>query len=802
MSFSRFVSIGNYQSHSINGQYLLIEGDNGKLRICLASPFTVQVQAVRKGEDWADFSYAALPFEKQAITIEETDNTLSFFTGYYKVEIHKTPLRVRFYTQDGILINEDEPSFGIGWIGEEVTCYKTLQQGERFLGLGEKAGNLDKLNTQLTNWNTDAFAYGAESDPLYASIPFYIGIAHGHSYGIFLDNSAKTDFNFGASNHRFSFFRAQSGALNYYFFHAPDMSGVINAYTTLTGKIEMPPLWSLGYQQCRYSYYPAAEVLSLARTFREKNIPCDVLYLDIHYMQDYKVFTWNNQRFENPKQLINELNDMGFKVVVIVDPGIKIEDGYGIYEEGLKEGIFIKYPDGDTYRGEAWPGWCHFPDFTDGKARQWWGDKFEPLVGDGLEGFWNDMNEPAVWGKNVPDLVEFEYDGLKASHKQAHNVYGMQMARATHDGAKKYLHGKRPFVLTRAGYAGIQRFAALWTGDNVSTEEHLLLGARMISGLGLSGVPYAGFDVGGFIGEASPDLFTRWIQLGAFTPFFRGHTMINSRDAEPWAFGEEAEEISRNYIALRYRMMPYLYSLFYQASQTGMPVVRSLALNHHTEWKVFAYDYQNQFYFGDSLLVCPVVPNKQLTKVYLPQGEFYDFFNDEKVLQTGETIIELTKDKLPVFVKAGAILPMQATVQHTSQTTDILEIHLYYGQHETSFEYYEDDGQTYQYQNGGFYKRSLVYNPHQHSFTLGKKEGSYTSKYKTVRLFVHCFETDILKPSINGQAQTLSATDYRFVEPISNFDPWFKEIDSSKTIKDLPFIEFEHADNEVIINLI
>ena len=801
MSFSRFVSIGNYQSHSINGQYLFIEGDNGMLRICLISPFTVQIQAVKKGEDWAEFSYATLPFQKQGITLNETDNTLSFNTGYYKVEIHKNPLRVRFYNNEGVLINEDEPSFGIGWMGEEVTCYKTLQHGERFLGLGEKAGNLDKFNTQLTNWNTDAFAYGAESDPLYASIPFYIGITHGHSYGIFLDNSTKTDFNFGASNHRFSFFRAQSGVLNYYFFHAPDMAGVINAYTTLTGKIKMPPLWSLGYQQCRYSYYPAAEVLNLARTFREKNIPCDVLYLDIHYMQDYKVFTWNNQRFENPKQLISELNDMGFKVVVIVDPGIKIEDGYGIYEDGLKEGIFIKYPDGDTYRGEAWPGWCHFPDFTDEKARKWWGDKFEPLVGDGLEGFWNDMNEPAVWGKNVPDLVEFEYDGLKASHKQAHNVYGMQMARATHDGAKKHLQGKRPFVLTRAGYAGIQRFAALWTGDNVSTEEHLLLGARMISGLGLSGVPYAGFDVGGFIGEATPDLFTRWIQLGAFTPFFRGHTMINSRDTEPWAFGEEAEEISRNYIALRYRMMPYLYSLFYQASQTGMPVVRSLALNHHNEWKVFAYDYQNQFYFGDSLLVCPVVPNKQLTKVYLPQGEFYDFFNDEKVLQTGETIVELTKDKLPVFVKAGAILPMQATVQHTNQVTDILEIHLYYGQHETSFEYYEDGGQTYQYLNGEYYKRVFAYNPHQHSFTLKPKEGNYTSKYKTVCLYMHCFEAATLKPSVNGQAQTLSATDYRFVEPISNFDPWFKEIDSSKTIKDLPFIEFENLDNEIVIKL-
>ncbi|MBI3234241.1 MAG: glycoside hydrolase family 31, partial [Bacteroidetes bacterium] len=314
---------------------------------------------------------------------------------------------------------------------------------------------------------------------------------------------------------------------------------------------------------------------------------------------------------------IDELKAMGFHLVVIVDPGIKKEKGYSAYEDGLKNDVFLKYPDGTNYTGQVWPGWCHFPDFTNPKTRKWWGNSFKGYVNDGIDGFWNDMNEPATWGQRFPDLVEFDFDGHKGTHRKGHNVFGMQMSRSTYDGAKELMNGRRPFILTRATYAGGQRFSAIWTGDNQPTDDHMIAGVRLVNSLGLSGFPYAGMDVGGFAGDASRDLFARWIQIGAFSPFFRGHTMVDSKDKEPWSHGEKDEEISRNFIQLRYNLMPYIYSTFYEATQNGMPVSRSLAFYHTYDNKIYDGNYQNQYYFGHGLLVAPYVSYRDLNKLIM-----------------------------------------------------------------------------------------------------------------------------------------------------------------------------------------
>lgn len=775
MSSTQF--LGSYTAHSFDAETLVISTQNVTVNLCLLNNGALKVQYLYGNEVALPTSFAVnQPASLAAIHLQETENELFFETENYVVRFQKADSLLVFTTLQGECINQDEKGFGVVRDGSETTVYKQLQPGERFMGLGEKTFNLDKAGSQFVNWNTDQFGYHGESDPLYASVPFFIGIAHNRPYGIFLNNSSKTIFNFGASNNRFSFFQSTTGILEYYFFYTGDVRGVIAQYTALTGRIELPPLWSLGYQQCRYSYYPDTEVLSVARTFREKKIPADVIYLDIHYMQNYKVFTWQGEWFSNPKELIVKLNDLGFKVVVIIDPGVKIEAGYEVYLDGVEKDVFVKYPDGTLYEGQAWPGWCHFPDFTAERTRSWWAGYVKTLVEGGVAGIWNDMNEPAVWGKNFPDITEFDMDGNPSNHKLAHNLYGAQMARASFEGCLK-ASSKRPFVLTRAAFAGSQRHTAIWTGDNNSNEEHLLLGARMVNGLGLSGMPFNGNDVGGFIGECSIELFCRWIALGAFTPLYRGHTMVNSRDTEPWAFGEEAEDIARNYIGLRYRLLPYIYSAFYQAAQSGLPINRTLAIDFTDDWHVFTPEFQNEYMFGDALLVCPVLPNKNYHKLYLPAGTWYDFYTDEKYEGGKEILFEANKEKQPVFVKAGGILTLQSLVQSTAEAHDAtLEVHVYKGL-ANSFELYEDDGLSI---DSATSIRTIHYDGVA-AITIGAAEGEFISKWTTAKCFLHGFAADE-NVLINGEVLPCSTEDYRFVAPVSNFDPFWSGQDESKTV--------------------
>jgi alpha-glucosidase len=624
-----------------------------------------------------------------------------------------------------------------------------LQSGERFIGLGEKTGNLDRRGNGYTNWNSDVFGYSAAQDPLYTTIPFYIGLHNGLQYGIFFDNSAQSDFNFGASNNRFSSFGAHGGEMNYYFIYQPDVAGIIRSYTDLTGRMPMPPRWSLGYQQNRYSYYPDTEVLRIAQTLREKKIPADGITLDIHYMDAYKLFTWNKQRFPDPKGMIGKLKDLGFNTTLIVDPGIKVEKNYPSYESGLQENIFLKYSDGQPYTGEVWPGWCHFPDFTSANGRSWWKQQLTSYTNAGVTGIWNDMNEIATWGQKMPGNVRFDYDGHATTHLKGHNVYGLQMARASYEGASAALQ-KRPFILTRSGYAGLQRYAALWTGDNRAEDDHMLAGVRLLSSLGISGVPFSGMDIGGFTGNPGIGLYTRWMQLGAFIPYFRNHTQLNTKSAEPWTFGEDVLSISRNYINLRYRLLPYLYSTFHEATQNGMPVLRSLAIDYTHDQHIYNPAYQNQFLFGSSLLVMPQESVQQFAKVYLPEGNWYNLYTDAMETGNQEKLIELSAATLPVYVKGGSFIPMQSLVQHTGeQPTDTLTLHVYYGKQKNEFQYYEDDGETFRYQQGDYYQRRITFDPAMKSITLETPMGNRAPAFHYIRLALHGFSSGNLK--VNDQ---------------------------------------------------
>lgn len=771
----------------------------GELALSVYSSGIIRVRAARAGAQGPGHSYSVVGnIQETDWSWQEGEEEYVLKTAEVELKVQKNPLRLRFYNAEGTLVHADHATFGTGWIGSEATAYKEIFEGERFIGLGEKTGGLDRRGSAYVNYNTDNFAYPPDADPLYLSAPFYIGLHSQCCYGIFLDNTYKSVFNFGASNRRFSFFSVEDGALDYYFFSGETPAQLIENYSWLTGKMPLPPKWSLGYQQCRYSYYPDSEVLNIGRMFRDKGIPADVLYLDIHYMESYKVFTFDGQRFSDPAGLCKALEEMGFKVVLIVDPGIKEEKGYHAYEGGLAGNHFLQYPDGEPYAGEVWPGWSHFPDFTRPQTRDWWGSQFSVYTEAGIKGFWNDMNEPAAWGQCIPNLVEFDFEGEKTSHREARNVYGMQMARATYEGVRNLNPDERPFILTRAGFAGVQRYSAVWTGDNVTTDDSMMAGIRLVNSLGLTGIPFSGYDVGGFFGDATRELFARWIAVGAFSPFFRGHSMVNSRSCEPWSFGEEVEEIARNYVRLRYRLLPYLYSLFYEASQSGLPVARSLALDFPNDANIYDGKYNSQFLLGGSLMVIPTESKKEYKKLYLPEGEWFDMLTDEAFAGGEEHLVETPLYRIPVFVKGGGILPMQEPVAHTGENPgEVLSLHVYNGKEGSSFQMYDDDGSSYGYEKGEFYRRNIHLSPVEGRLELQAAEGSWPGMFCRLRIFFHGFGK-VHSVHANEESLQIAVSDFAFMDPISDFDPWGPG-EILQKIKELPQVECDLTKDTILI---
>ncbi len=764
-------NIGNVKKVNISGQTISLATDNANAVITVYNASVIRVR-INDGPLNNITSYAVVSEpEKSNVNIDNASNAITIVTDSLKLVIGKNPFSLSYYNKQNQLINEDEPGLGISWVGTEVTAYRHMQEGERFIGLGEKTGDLDRRGNGYTNWNTDAFGYSTGQDPIYSSVPFYMGIHHKLNYGIFLDNTYQTEFNFGASNNRFSSFAARDGELNYYFIYNSSIAGIIKSYTGLTGRMKLPPMWSLGYQQNRYSYYPDTEVLRIAQTLREKKIPADGITLDIHYMDRYQLFTWNKERFPNPVKMTNTLKNMGFRTTVIVDPGIKVEPGAAAFERGLQQDAYIKYPDGKYYTGAVWPGWCYFTDFTSEKGRNFWRKEIKFFNDNGVSGIWNDMNEPATWGQKIPSNVLFDFEGRKGTILEAHNVYGSLMARTSYEGAKAANGNERPFVLTRAGYAGMQRYTAIWTGDNRSEDNHMIAGVRLLNSLGLSGVPFTGMDIGGFTGNPSTGLYARWIQLGAFIPYFRNHTAINTKSSEPWAFGEEVTEIARNYISLRYKLMPYLYSSFYEATQNGLPVVRSLAIDNTFDKNIYNNQYQNQFLFGPSIMIVPVESGKDFIKVYFPAGNWYNLYTDEKENGSQEKTISLSMQQLPAYVKESSIIPMQSLVQSTSEKpTDTLLLHIYKGNVPNSYTFYEDDGKSFDYEKGAYYKRTISYDPANKRISFSEADGSLASKFNYIAIILHGFDKAV---PLKLDAVGITAKEGRssMLNPVSKFDP-------------------------------
>lgn len=581
---------------------------------------------------------------------------------------------------------------------DAVTIIKKLGKDDAIYGLGDKPGCLNKRGYSYVNWNTDDPAPHVDSfKSLYKSIPFFIVLGDEYCYGIFVDNTYKTTFDFGFENTDYYFIEHEKGELDYYFMPGNDMAEVVGIYTSLTGTTPLYQRWIYGSHQSRWGYYTQDEVLDIADKFRELDIPCDVIHMDIDYMNGYRVFTFDDKKFPDVKGLSDKLADRGVKLISIIDPGVKKDEDYFMCKEGMEMDAFAHDTDGSVYENAVWPGTSVFPDFTKQSVRSWWGDKTKILLEHGISGIWNDMNEPASFNGPLPDDVQFEY----GAHEKVHNIYGHFMAKATYEGLAKNDGGKRPFVLTRAAYAGSQKYCGGWTGDNHSIWAHIALSLEQVCNLSVSGLAMCGSDIGGFGSDTTPELLVRFYEAAVFVPFFRNHSAMGTRRQEPWQFDETTIDAVRKTVKLRYRFIPYIYDLAHECEKTGAPIVRPLVYEYPVDKHV--RNISDEYMLGSFVLVAPVIaPGKEAREVYLPDGDWYDYYTGEKYSGGRYILADAPLDKVPVFIKAGAIIPVaDGEIRSTEDITeDKISILTYPGK--GSFVHYQDDNETFAYRDGAY----------------------------------------------------------------------------------------------------
>lgn len=773
---SRIVSF----EHDVDSVYFHAE-NSVILKVTILRDSLIRFRYTTKGYFSNDFSYAIDKSHSHGYNFLEVTEGSEFYqiqTSKVKCVIQKLDMRLSILDLNDHILLEDE--LGFHWEesyefgGNIVKMSKTSKDGECFYGLGDKATQMNLKGKRLENFATDQYAFQKNQEPLYKVVPFYIGLQNKQAYGVFFDNTFRSFFDFCHERRNVTSFWSEGGEMNYYFIYGPQMEDVVTTYTDLTGKPELPPLWALGYHQCKWSYYPESNVKEVAAKFRELKIPCDAIYLDIDYMEGFRCFTWNKEYFPDPKRMVAELAEDGFKTVVIIDPGIKIDKEYSVYKEALEKDYFCKRADGPYMKGKVWPGECNFPDYTNPEVREWWAGLFKELISDiGVKGVWNDMNEPAVMevpNKTFPMDVRHDYDGNPCSHRKAHNIYGTQMARATYHGVKRFAYPKRPFIITRSAYAGAQRYSSSWTGDNVATWEHLWIANIQVQRMSISGMGFTGSDIGGFAEQPSGELYTRWIQLGVFHPFCRTHSSGDHGDQEPWAFDQEVIEITRKFVNLRYQLLPYLYTMFWQYIEEGIPMLKPLVYYDQDDSQTH---YRNdEFVFGNQILVCPILePNALGRRMYIPRGQWYNYWTNKLVTGGKEMWVDTDYDEIPVFIKAGSVIPKYPVQQYVGELEfDELTLDLYYKEGKEKSVVYEDAQDGYDYKKGRFSFLSFQVTGKETELNIQlHKEGKYDTPYSKYKINligmpfkVRSIEIDNEKVDIDIEA--LETNNYLIVE--------------------------------------
>ena len=733
-----FVRLDRVTASRPNANGIEIRLGSAIMQITALRDDIVRVRVGPSGQLPEDASWAVLSTSRTAtvnVTPDSSAAAVGFKTTKLHVSVHKDPFGLTVTDLAGHIIAEDLPSRPIEFHGASFRMYMKSPEDEHYFGLGDKPGPLDRRNQAFVDWNTDAFGWQESTDPIYKSIPYFITFRKGVAAGIFLDNTWRASFDFNKEYRDGYSFGSEGGPLDLYILYGPEPKTVVQNWAWLTGTTPMPPIWSLGYQQSRYSYYPEAEVRRIAGKLRSEHIPADVIWLDIDYQLKNRPFTVDPERFPHFDQMIKDLKAEHLRTVLITD--LHVADlpnsGYKPYDEGSAGDHFVKNPDGSTYVGVVWPGKSVFPDFTRKASREWWGTLYSDFVGKGVSGFWNDMNEPAIFlvpSKTMPDDTRHRIDEpgfapRTANHLEIHNVFGMQNTRGTYEGLLKLQPNLRPFVMTRATYAGGHRYAVTWTGDNSSNWNHLRQTVPQLLNLGLSGFAMAGADVGGFAASPQPELLTRWLQVAAFQPIDRDHTAIGTNPQEPWENGTPEDlTLRRRYIEERYRLVPYIYTVTEEMSRTGLPIVRPLFLefpNGTGDGQPLDLANSGSFLLGSSLLIAqsPFPDEMDDYTVALPPTGWYDYWTGSRVsgssgrkgidnapVAQAEIKIHRTLDTLPVFVRAGAIIPQQPLVQSTDEKPEgPLTLRVYPPSAtgaECSGNLYLDDGLSYDFKKGEY----------------------------------------------------------------------------------------------------
>ena len=671
---------------------------------------------------------APVPFR-----VTEGPDVIKLETSQLELVIWRAAFGLAAYRTDGSVVFEDASgadgrSHGYVHINDSFVLTRRIARHDAIYGLGEKTGAFNRRGRNFILWNTDVLQPGVLAqnrlqeaeplpgtstrfDPYYTSIPFFYHLrtsAHGAWFaGSFIDNGYKANFEFEASD----YYRIElhGGQYTEYVFAGPSMKDVLEAYTFITGRISLPPIWALGHHQCRWYDYSEADVLRIGQQYRERKIPCDVLWLDIEYMNGYRVFTWDEAKFPDLPGMLAKLKEHQLRLITIVDPGVKFEPGYAVFDQGRAKNLFCKTDAGNLYVGQVWPGRTAFPDFSKAEARTWWGELNANHVASGIAGIWNDMNEPAT-GRVAPFQMRFDRDGENHPHERFHNQYGLLMAMATHEGLLAAEPSLRTFILSRAGFSGIQRYAAQWLGDNCAEWSHLAMSIPMTAGMGVSGQAFIGGDIPGFMQSPSGELAARWTQYGALTPFCRYHSERSESDKYPWSFGPGTERLARRALELRYRLLPYIYSAFVTASETGAPVQRPLVFD-------FAHDRQaretdDAYLFGEALLVAPVLTAGCTARhVYLPPGTWLDFYTGERHVGGQFITASAPADRIPLFARGGYVIPMyeQAPLSTMDHYPELLELHVAVPDEEgdTLSMLQEDDGSSNAFAGGAFLRTTF-----------------------------------------------------------------------------------------------
>jgi len=760
-----------------------------------------RVRIGRAGVLPADESWAVLGSVRAGgveVEIEEGEGFVVCRTGEASVRIGLEEGGVAIFDALGREVLADR---GAAFREEEggFVVRKTLRADVRIFGLGDKPGPLDRRGYAYVNWATDTYAFQEGQGPLYKDIPFFIGYENGRGFGVLFDNTWRKHFDFGLASAQVLSFGAAGGEIDYYVMAGPTPKDVVRAYAWLTGAPPLPPKWALGYQQCRYSYETAVQAREIVRDMRAYRIPCDVIWFDLHVLDRNRSFTTSPTAFPDFPAMVAEFHELGVRTVLIADLHIaQVPHGYAPYRVGREADAFVKGADGGEYVAKAWGGASVFPDFSWEPAARYWGDLFREAMDQGVDGFWNDMNEPSVFEANGTFAPEVRHrigqEGFEAretSHAEMHNVYGMLNGRATYEGMLRHRPSLRPFVMMRASYAGGHRYAVTWTGDNVATWGHLRVSTPMLLSLGLGGFAFSGVNLGGFVGSSAPELLTAWLQVGMFNPIAENHSDLNTRMQEPWVDGEGPLAVRRAAIEGRYRLLPYLYTLAEEASRTGMPLMRPLFLEFPEAAGGLVLDRQapSHFMLGEALLVAPppYAEWRDAYDVLLPPGRWYEYWEGglvedvtvAKMVGNSGTAQEMEgdaahvphvvrivprEDRVAVFARAGTIVPHQAVVQHVGEVPEgPLRIAVYAGERCVGT-VYDDDGESFAYRRGGFLRVGFeaVFGEGGFVVRAGAREGSFAPWWREIEVSVFGVEGEV---ELEGAEYDAGRRVLRFVVP-------------------------------------